>query len=105
MMMWIILVFAGIFEMLGINFLNAYVSYRKKVNLLMMCVTFILSFILLSVAMSELPMSTAYAVWTGIGAVGGTLLGMIFYKESKDIKRILCIVVILASTVGLKLLS
>jgi paired small multidrug resistance pump len=103
--MWIILVFAGIFEMLGINFLNAYVSYRKKVNLLMMCVTFILSFILLSVAMSELPMSTAYAVWTGIGAVGGTLLGMIFYKESKDIKRILCIVVILASTVGLKLLS
>ncbi|GEQ06499.1 multidrug efflux SMR transporter [Staphylococcus gallinarum] len=104
-MMWIILVFAGIFEMLGINFLNAYVSYRKKVNLLMMCVTFILSFILLSVAMSELPMSTAYAVWTGIGAVGGTLLGMIFYKESKDIKRILCIVVILASTVGLKLLS
>lgn len=66
-MMWIILVFAGIFEMLGINFLNAYVSYRKKVNLLMMCVTFILSFILLSVAMSELPMSTAYAVWTGIG--------------------------------------
>ena len=97
--------FAGIFEMLGINFLNAYVSYRKKVNLLMMCVTFILSFILLSVAMSELPMSTAYAVWTGIGAVGGTLLGMIFYKESKDIKRILCIVVILASTVGLKLLS
>lgn len=104
-MMWIILVFAGIFEMLGINFLNAYVSYRKKVNLLMMCVTFILSFILLSVAMSELPMSTAYAVWTGIGAVGGTLLGMIFYKESKDIRRILCIVVILASTVGLKLLS
>ncbi|WP_269669125.1 DMT family transporter [Staphylococcus gallinarum] len=104
-MMWIILVFAGIFEMLGINFLNAYVSYRKKVNLLMMCVTFILSFILLSVSMSELPMSTAYAVWTGIGAVGGTLLGMIFYKESKDIKRILCIVVILASTVGLKLLS
>ena len=85
--------------------MNAYVSYRKKVNLLMMCVTFILSFILLSVAMSELPMSTAYAVWTGIGAVGGTLLGMIFYKESKDIKRILCIVVILASTVGLKLLS
>ena len=104
-MMWIILVFAGIFEMLGINFLNAYVSYRKKVHLLMMCLTFILSFILLSVAMSELPMSTAYAVWTGIGAVGGTLLGMIFYKESKDIKRILCIVVILASTVGLKLLS
>ncbi|MCG7337933.1 multidrug efflux SMR transporter [Staphylococcus sp. ACRSN] len=104
-MMWIILVFAGIFEMLGINFLNAYVNSQKKINLWLMCVTFVLSFILLSISMGALPMSTAYAVWTGIGAVGGTLLGMIFYKESTDIKRILCIVVILASTVGLKLLS
>ena len=50
-------------------------------------------------------MSTAYAVWTGIGAVGGALIGMLFFKESKDIKRIICIAVILASTVGLKLLS
>ncbi|MBO1919980.1 hypothetical protein J4710_08110 [Staphylococcus xylosus] len=55
--------------------------------------------------MFELPMSTAYAVWTGIGAVGGALVGMIFYKESKDIKRVICILVILGSTVGLKLVS
>ncbi|RIP34766.1 QacE family quaternary ammonium compound efflux SMR transporter [Staphylococcus gallinarum] len=104
-MMWIILICAGIFEMLGINFLNAYVSSQKRINLWLMTVTFVLSFVLLSIAMGVLPMSTAYAVWTGIGAVGGTLLGMVFYKESTDMKRILCIIVILASTVGLKLLS
>ena len=59
----------------------------------------------LSTSMMYLPMSTAYAIWTGIGAVGGAILGMIFYNESKDIKRVVCILVILGSTIGLKLVS
>ncbi|RIL76894.1 hypothetical protein BUY37_02930 [Staphylococcus cohnii] len=66
---------------------------------------FAISFLTLSIAMQQLSMSTAYAVWTGIGAVGGAVLGMVFYKESTDIKRIICILVILGSTIGLKLLS
>ncbi|MDG0819599.1 multidrug efflux SMR transporter [Staphylococcus equorum] len=104
-MAWILLIIAGIFEMLGITFLNAYTHTRKTSAVIGLIGFFSLSFIALSMAMIQLPMSTAYAVWTGIGAVGGAILGMGFYKESTDIKRIICIAVILASTVGLKLLS
>ncbi|SCT02007.1 DMT family transporter [Staphylococcus caeli] len=104
-MAWILLVIAGIFEMLGITCLNAYVQRRQMRAVFGLVVCFGLSFIALSIAMMSLPMSTAYAVWTGIGAVGGALIGMIFYHESKDIKRVLCILVILGSTIGLKLVS
>ncbi|CAM4033142.1 QacE family quaternary ammonium compound efflux SMR transporter [Staphylococcus xylosus] len=104
-MAWILLVVAGLFEMIGITFLNAYVNSGKYSALIGLVSFFSLSFFALSIAMFELPMSTAYAVWTGIGAVGGALVGMIFYKESKDIKRVICILVILGSTVGLKLVS
>ncbi|PHK48552.1 DMT family transporter [Staphylococcus edaphicus] len=104
-MIWIVLIFAGIFEMLGITFLNAYVHHRQKRDMLGLILFFSISFIALSIAMMYLPMSTAYAVWTGIGAVGGAVLGMVFYNESKDVKRVICIIVILGSTVGLKLIS
>ncbi|MCE7785591.1 DMT family transporter [Staphylococcus xylosus] len=104
-MAWILLVVAGLFEMIGITFLNAYINSGKYRALIGLVSFFSLSFFALSIAMFELPMSTAYAVWTGIGAVGGALVGMIFYKESKDIKRVICILVILGSTVGLKLVS
>ncbi|WP_436937621.1 DMT family transporter [Staphylococcus xylosus] len=104
-MAWILLVVAGLFEMIGITFLNAYANSGKYRALIGLVSFFSLSFFALSIAMFELPMSTAYAVWTGIGAVGGALVGMIFYKESKDIKRVISILVILGSTVGLKLVS
>ncbi|PTI45274.1 QacE family quaternary ammonium compound efflux SMR transporter [Staphylococcus xylosus] len=104
-MAWILLVVAGLFEMVGITFLNAYVNSGKFRTLIGLVGFFSMSFLALSIAMLVLPMSTAYAVWTGIGAVGGALVGMIFYKESKDIKRVICILVILGSTVGLKLVS
>src|SRR5699024_1277869 len=98
-------IFAGVFEMLGITFLNAYVHSRKWRSLGWMIAFFAVSFLALSIAMNQLPMSTAYAVWTGIGAVGGAVLGMLFYKESTDIKRIICFIVLLSSTISLKLIS
>jgi paired small multidrug resistance pump len=55
--------------------------------------------------METLPMGTAYAIWTGIGASGGALIGMLFYGESKDWRRILFIAMVLSSAVGLKLVS
>jgi len=63
------------------------------------------SFLFLSFAMETLPMGTAYAVWTGIGAAGGALLGMLLYGESKDWKRIFFIALILTAAIGLKLVS
>ncbi|MEG0254546.1 MAG: multidrug efflux SMR transporter [Vagococcus sp.] len=104
-MAWISLVFAGIFEMLGVNSINKYVNEKSKRNLITLIIMFALSFILLSYSIESLPMSTAYAVWTGIGASGGAILGIVFYKESKDVKRLFFIGLILIAAVGLKLIS
>jgi quaternary ammonium compound-resistance protein SugE len=54
--------------------------------------------------MKSLPLGTAYAVWTGIGAVGAAVLGMVFFKEPATVARILCIAAIIGGIVGLKLL-
>ncbi|MEG0731127.1 MAG: multidrug efflux SMR transporter [Vagococcus sp.] len=104
-MAWISLVFAGIFEMLGVNSINKYVNEKSKKNLITLIIMFALSFVLLSYSIESLPMSTAYAVWTGIGASGGAILGIVFYKESKDVKRLFFIGLILIAAVGLKLIS
>lgn len=104
-MAWISLVFAGIFEMFGVNSINQYVADKSTKNLIKLIVMFALSFILLSYSIEQLPMSTAYAVWTGIGASGGAILGIVFYKEPKDFKRIFFIGLILFAAVGLKLIS
>lgn len=80
-------------------------KYLKKIHLLQLLIYFGISFILLSIAFTQIPMSTGYAIWTGIGAVGGAIVGMLFFNESKNIKRIICIALILGSTIGLKLVS
>ncbi len=68
-------------------------------------VTFILSFIFLFEAIKGLPIGTAYAVWTGIGAAGTVIIGILFLGEPRDIARILCLVLIVAGVVGVKLTS
>ncbi|MFL6574126.1 MAG: DMT family transporter, partial [Burkholderiales bacterium] len=67
--------------------------------------TMFLSFGLLSLSMKTLPLGTAYTVWTGIGAVGVAILGMILFNESRDLLRIGSIVLIVAGIAGLKLVS
>jgi quaternary ammonium compound-resistance protein SugE len=64
-----------------------------------------LSFWLLGLAMKSLPLGTAYAVWTGIGAVGAAILGMVFFKEPATAARIICILAIVGGILGLKLLQ
>jgi quaternary ammonium compound-resistance protein SugE len=63
-----------------------------------------LSFWLLGMAMKSLPLGTAYAAWTGIGAVGAAILGMLFFKEPATFARIACIIAIVGGILGLKLL-
>lgn len=63
------------------------------------------SFALLSQSMKSLPLGTAYGIWTGIGAVGSAVVGMILLGESRDAVRICCILLILAGIIGLKLTS
>ncbi|GAB1155033.1 MULTISPECIES: DMT family transporter [Paenibacillus] len=104
-MNWVFLIMAGLFEMLGVLMINKWNKERNVLSILLLVAGFGLSFWLLSLAMKTLPMGTAYAVWTGIGASGGAILGMIFYGESRNALRILFIAMVLGSAVGLKLVS
>ncbi|WP_420908084.1 DMT family transporter [Macrococcus armenti] len=105
MIFWIYLVVAGLCEMLGVLWMNMYAKHNQRIYIVYLIITFGFSLFFLSLSLQGITMSTAYAIWTGIGAVGGTLIGIVFYKESKNPMRLLCIVVILGATIGLKLLS
>jgi quaternary ammonium compound-resistance protein SugE len=65
----------------------------------------IVSFVLLSLALKTIPVGTAYAVWTGIGAAGTAILGMIFLGEPRELTRIFCLLLIVSGVVGLKLVT
>lgn len=102
---WVFLILAGCFEVVGVDSMNRVMKYKNIQSYLRFFAGFILSFTFLSAAMKTLPMGLSYAVWTGIGTVGGTVVGMIFYGESKDFKRIIFIGMILIGVIGLKLTS
>lgn len=104
-MAWIALLLAGIFEMLGVTSINKLHRDRNLLSLLLLLGTFGGSLFFLGLAMESLPMGTAYAIWTGIGASGGAILGMIFYGEPKEWKRIFFIALVLGGAIGLKLVS
>jgi paired small multidrug resistance pump len=104
-MAWGSLIIAGLCEMAGVAMMNQYSHDRKWQSLLLLILSFGASFLFLSIAMETRPMGTSYAIWTGIGASGGAIVGMLFYGESKDWKRIFFIAIVLSATVGLKLAS
>lgn len=104
-MVWFSLVIAGLFEMVGVLMINKLHRDRHWHSLILLILGFGASFLFLTYAMKALPMGTAYAVWTGIGASGGAILGMILYGESREWKRIFFIVMVLGAAIGLKLIS
>ena len=104
-MAWISLILAGLFEMFGVVMINKLHKDRNWQSLVLLVLGFGASFLFLAYAMKTLPMGTAYAIWTGIGASGGAILGMIFYGESKDWRRIVFIAMVLGAAIGLKLVS
>lgn len=104
-MAWIYLFLAGCCEVAGVTLINQFHQKRKLYILLLLAGFFALSFFLLSLSMESIPMGTAYAVWTGIGASGGAIVGILFFGEQKDWKRIMFIAVILAAAIGLKLVD
>lgn len=104
-MAWISLIIAGLCEMFGVLMINKLHQDRDLKSIILLVLGFGASFFFLAYAMETLPMGTAYAIWTGIGASGGALLGMLFYGESKDWKRLVFIAMVLSAAVGLKLVS
>lgn len=105
MIHWIYLIAAGGCEMVGVLMINKLHQERNRKSLLMLFAGFGASFLFLSLAMQALPMGTAYAVWTGIGASGGAILGMLYYGEPRTVWRLLWIALIISAAVGLKLVS
>ncbi|TJZ52488.1 multidrug efflux SMR transporter [Sphingobacterium olei] len=107
-MNWIILIVAGLFE---VGFTTCLGKAKESSGSIMylwyggFIISLFVSMVLLIKATQTLPLGTAYAVWTGIGAVGTVLMGIIFFKEPADFWRIFFIFTLIASIVGLKVVS
>ena len=104
-MPWIYLLLAGIFEIgfaIGLKYTEGFTRLWPSVGTVAAAA---ISLWLLTQAMRSIPVGTAYAVWTGIGAVGVATLGVILFSESASPARLACIALIVAGVVGLKLVS
>ena len=102
-MAWIILIVAGLFEIgwaIGLKYTEGFTRLWPTVGTV---AAMVVSVALLGWAMRSLPVGTAYAVWTGIGAVGTVTLGILLFGEPATIARLLCVGLIVAGIVGLKL--
>lgn len=102
---WIILFIAGLFETtwaIGLKYTDGLTRLWPTVGTL---VAMIISVVLLGIAMKNLPVGTAYAVWTGIGAVGTVILGIILFNEPVNAGRMISITLIIAGILGLKFVS
>lgn len=104
-MAWFTLIIAGLLETFGVAMINQLTVKRNLQTVILLILGFGSSLALLSYSLQSIPMGTGYAIWTGIGVVGGALIGMIFYGESKDWKRLVFITMVLCSVIGLKLIS
>jgi len=104
-MNWIILVLAGLFEVVwavGLKYTHGFTRLWPSVGTL---AAMLVSFALLSHAMKSLPMGTAYAVWVGIGAVGAGIVGILVLGEPANAGRIVSLALIVTGVIGLKLAS
>ena len=102
---WLALLAAGVFEIawaFGLKYSDGLTRFWPTAATL---IAIALSFGLMAIALKSLPFGTAYAMWTGIGAVGSIIVGMLVYSESADPVRVLCLTLIVAGMVGLKLNS
>ena len=102
-MPWLILVIAGLFEIgwaVGLKYTD---GFTRPWPITGVIVSLVISMVLLGLALRDLPLGTAYAVWTGIGTIGTAILGIILFREPATAMRLFCIALIVAGIVGLKL--
>jgi quaternary ammonium compound-resistance protein SugE len=104
-MAWPLLVVAGLCEIgwaVGLKYTH---GFTRPLPTVAVVGAMLLSVWLLAIALRTIPVGTGYAVWTGIGAVGTAILGIALFGESRELLRILCILLIVAGIVGLKLVT
>ena len=104
-MAWVYLLIAGVFEVVWATGLTYSQGFTKLYPSLITIGGMAVSFFLLSLATKTLPMGTAYAIWTGIGAFGAVLAGIVLFHEPVNLLRIVFLVLILIGILGLKLTS
>ena len=102
---WIYLIVAGILEVVWAFSMKKSEGFTQLFPSIITLVFMIASFWLLALAMRSLPLGTSYVIWTGIGAIGSFIVGIIFLGESTDFWRLLSITFILLGLVGLKFFS
>jgi len=104
-MAWIYLAIAGLFETawaIGLKYTD---GFTRLVPSLLTIAAMAISFLLLSHSMRTIPVGTAYGVWTGIGAAGTAILGIILFNEPRNAARLFCILLIITGIIGLKITS
>ncbi|MFD2256732.1 DMT family transporter [Luteolibacter algae] len=102
-MPWILLLLAACFEIawaLGLKFSDGFTRLWPTIGTIL---ALVISFILLGIASKSIPIGTAYAVWTGIGAAGTVVCGIVFLNDPASATRLVCVGLILAGVLGLKL--
>jgi quaternary ammonium compound-resistance protein SugE len=104
-MAWVILIFAGFAEVAMAFCLKNSHGFSHLIYSIGFLFFAVLSFYLLSVALKDLPIGTAYAVWTGIGALGTALVGIFVLREAADIGKLISLGLIVAGVVGLQILG
>ena len=104
-MNWIYLLLAGVFEIGWTIGLKQMDDHKNIVWTIIFYVSIITSFYFLQLALKEIPIGTAYAIYTSIGAIGTVLIGMLFFKEPTSLLRIGFILLIITGVIGLKVTS
>lgn len=102
-MAWTCLFIAGLFECAWAFGLKFTEGFTRPVPSVLTGLAMLVSLWLLALAMRTIPVGTAYAVWTGVGAVGVAILGMMFLGESRQVLRLVCLALIVSGIVGLRL--
>jgi quaternary ammonium compound-resistance protein SugE len=104
-MSWFYLIVAGLLEVcwaIGMKYSDGFTQLWPSVFTI---ATLVLSFVLLTIAVRNLPVGTAYAVWTGIGILGTTIFGMVLLGESRNAARLICLALVFIGIIGLKVMS
>ena len=102
---WVTLVVAGLFEVIWAIFLKNSKGFTVATPTILFLITLAISMFLLAYSMRSIPIGVAYPVWTGIGAVGTVIVGILFFKEGVNLQKIIFLFLILIGIIGLKLSS
>lgn len=102
---WLILFFAGVAEVIWAVAMKYAEGFMRLVPSIVTIAFYLLSAVLLSLALHRLPLGTAYAAWTGMGIVGTTILGVFLFQETLTLAQAACLLLIITGIAGLKILS